>query len=130
MAKEQTTAPAAGKRRATIRMYRLGVGDCFLVSFPRAGQDDFRILIDCGVHQAQTGGSQRIKDTVQDLKKTNQTARSTWWSERTSTRTIFRDFPRSRKCWVRLARVRSGRRGPKTPTMRSPKACGRERTRR
>ena len=39
-------------------MYRLGVGDCFLVSFPRAGQDDFRILIDCGVHQAQTGGSQ------------------------------------------------------------------------
>ena len=68
MANEQTTAPAAGKRRATIRMYRLGVGDCFLVSFPRAGQDDFRILIDCGVHQAQTGGSQRIKDTVQDLK--------------------------------------------------------------
>jgi Metallo-beta-lactamase superfamily len=60
---------AASKRRATIRMYRLGVGDCFLVSFPRAGQGDFRLLIDCGVHQAQTGGSQRIKDTVQDLKK-------------------------------------------------------------
>jgi hypothetical protein len=63
------TAPSApGKRRATIRMYRLGVGDCFLLSFPRAGQDDFRILIDCGVHQAQSGGSQKIKDSVQDLK--------------------------------------------------------------
>ncbi len=63
-----TAQPAPGKRRATIRMYRLGVGDCFLVSFPRAGQDDFRILIDCGVHQAQSGGSQKIKDSVQDLK--------------------------------------------------------------
>ena len=60
---------AAGKGRATIRMYRLGVGDCFLVSFPRAGQEDFRVLIDCGVHQAQPGGSQRIRDSVQDLKK-------------------------------------------------------------
>jgi hypothetical protein len=62
------TQPASGTRRATIRMYRLGVGDCFLLSFPRAGQDDFRILIDCGVHQAQAGGSQKIKDSVQDLK--------------------------------------------------------------
>ena len=26
------------------------------------------------------------------------TARSTWWSERTSIRTTFRDFPRSRRC--------------------------------
>jgi hypothetical protein len=64
-------APASppGRKRATIRMYRLGVGDCFLVTFPRPGQDDFRILIDCGVHQAQPGGSQRVKDSVQDLKK-------------------------------------------------------------
>ena len=62
--------PAAGRaRRATIRMYRLGVGDCFLVGFPRAGQDDFRILIDCGVHQSQSGGSDRIRETVQDLQK-------------------------------------------------------------
>jgi hypothetical protein len=61
-------APADTKRRATIRMYRLGVGDCFLLSFARAGQDDFRILIDCGVHQAQTGGTDQIKKVVQDLK--------------------------------------------------------------
>jgi metallo-beta-lactamase superfamily protein len=54
---------------ATIRMYRLGVGDCFLLSFPRAGQDDFRILIDCGVHQAQPHGGDRVKQTVQDLKQ-------------------------------------------------------------
>lgn len=61
-------AAAGVTRRATIRMYRLGVGDCFLVSFPRAGQDDFRILIDCGVHQAQPGGGEQVKKAVQDLK--------------------------------------------------------------
>ncbi len=66
---EAVTPVIADKKRATIRMYRLGVGDCFLVSFPRAGQKDFRVLIDCGVHQAQTGGPQRIKDFVEDLKK-------------------------------------------------------------
>jgi hypothetical protein len=69
-AQPKQAAPAAtGKRRATIRMYRLGVGDCFLLSFPRPAQDDFRILIDCGVHQAQAGGGDRIKKIVQDLKK-------------------------------------------------------------
>jgi hypothetical protein len=68
--KKAKASPVAGKRRrATVRMYRLGVGDCFLVSFPRDRQADFRVLIDCGVHQSQTGGSQRIKDTVLDLKK-------------------------------------------------------------
>jgi len=79
--KKKATAPArksggaarksrakAAKRRATVRMYRLGVGDCFLLSFPRAGQEDFRILIDCGVHQAQSGGSARVRQVVQNLK--------------------------------------------------------------
>lgn len=67
------SAPAPASRSATatvrvrIRMYRLGVGDCFLVSFPRDKQEDFRILIDCGVHQAQTGGSERIAKVVEDL---------------------------------------------------------------
>jgi predicted metal-dependent RNase len=48
-------------------MYRLGVGDCFLLAFPRDGQEDFRILIDCGVHQAQEKGNERLKQVVDDL---------------------------------------------------------------
>ena len=68
--RKKVAAPAAAAaRRATIRMYRLGVGDCFLVCFPQDGREDFRILIDCGVHQAQSGGSRRIKESVQDLNK-------------------------------------------------------------
>jgi len=66
----QLQPSASPKQKATIRMYRLGVGDCFLLSFPRPGQDDaFRILIDCGVHQSQPGRTQRMQETVEDLQK-------------------------------------------------------------
>lgn len=32
-----------------VRMYRQGLGDCFLLSLPRAGAEPFHCLIDCGV---------------------------------------------------------------------------------
>lgn len=45
--------PASGssKLKARVRMYRLAVGDCFLVSFGKAAAGakfDFHLLIDCG----------------------------------------------------------------------------------
>ncbi|MCW0234357.1 MAG: MBL fold metallo-hydrolase [Ferrovibrio sp.] len=50
-----------------IRMYRQGVGDCFLLRFPRKDQTDFSIMIDCGVHTSQSGGSAKIREIVQDI---------------------------------------------------------------
>src|SRR5262249_3946203 len=50
-----------------IRMYRLGVGDCFLVRFKKKDGSDYKILIDCGVHISQKGGSDQIKKAVADL---------------------------------------------------------------
>jgi hypothetical protein len=45
-----TAQAAAGGYRAKVRMYRQGLGDCFLVSLKRAGDaPDYKILIDCGV---------------------------------------------------------------------------------
>lgn len=42
---------AAGGSKVTVRMYRVGFGDCFLVRFPQPGNPKFRyMLIDCGVH--------------------------------------------------------------------------------
>ena len=32
-----------------IRMYRQGLGDCFLISLPREDDKSFHVLIDCGV---------------------------------------------------------------------------------
>src|SRR5258708_2985464 len=43
-------AQAAGSYRAKVRMYRQGLGDCFLVSLKRSqNEPDYKILIDCGV---------------------------------------------------------------------------------
>ena len=44
-----TTGVTAAGPRAIIRVYRHGLGDCILVQLKRAGGNDFKILIDCGV---------------------------------------------------------------------------------
>lgn len=38
-----------GAYRAKVRMYRQGLGDCFLISLKRSQGGDYKILIDCGV---------------------------------------------------------------------------------
>jgi hypothetical protein len=44
------TTPASGYR-AKVRMYRQGLGDCFLISLPRTdgSKQPFYVMIDCGV---------------------------------------------------------------------------------
>ena len=45
--------PAARRSKSalTVRMYNVGFGDCFLLSFP-APDRPRKVLIDCGVHAA------------------------------------------------------------------------------
>ena len=35
---------------ATLRMYAVGFGDCFLLTVPRFDDRPWRMLVDCGVH--------------------------------------------------------------------------------
>jgi len=56
-----------------IRMYRQGLGDCFLLTFPRqngASQPDFYMLIDCGVIGGTQDVSQKMKAVVDDIFRT------------------------------------------------------------
>ncbi|HXT64500.1 MAG TPA: MBL fold metallo-hydrolase [Pyrinomonadaceae bacterium] len=52
--KKTVKPPTFGPNTIRIRMYRIGFGDCFLVSLPDANQLDGdthkHILVDCGVH--------------------------------------------------------------------------------
>jgi beta-lactamase superfamily II metal-dependent hydrolase len=73
----QKTAPivapgSPNKYRARVRMYRHGLGDCFLVTFPRKGKKPFQMLIDCGAlardGQFMTQIVEHIRDTVRDGK--------------------------------------------------------------
>ncbi len=66
------------KYRARVRMYRHGLGDCFLLTFPRKDREPFHMLIDCGVlardKAFMTGIVQHIRDTVR-AGKTDSKAR-------------------------------------------------------
>jgi hypothetical protein len=59
-----------------VRMYGQGLGDCFLLAFPRratggagAGRP-VHVLIDCGVLSGTPGSPQRMKQIVQDIRRT------------------------------------------------------------
>src|SRR5262245_14585224 len=70
--------PREGEVR--IRMYGQGLGDCFLLAFPRThatpavpAADTERpvyVLIDCGVITGTPNASQRMKRIVQDIRLT------------------------------------------------------------
>ena len=50
-----------------VRMYRQGLGDCFLLTFGHGGSDPRHMLIDCGSLGATTTGV-RMRDVVDDIK--------------------------------------------------------------
>lgn len=52
-----------------IRMYRQGLGDCFLLSFPR-GRARSYVLIDCGVLKGTVEGQERMRAVAADIEKT------------------------------------------------------------
>lgn len=51
----------------TVRMYRPGLGDCFLISLPRSDGGNFRILVDCG---AISSTDEELKAVVEDIRDT------------------------------------------------------------
>ncbi len=53
-----------------IRMYRVGLGDCFLLAFARPNNSPAYVLIDCGVHKAQTRGPDVMQAVVADIIRT------------------------------------------------------------
>jgi hypothetical protein len=74
MARTPNSPPRRGKAGAIakpalrIRMYRLGVGDSFLLTLPRQDGTPFRMLIDCGIHTAMTGGADRIRRAAENIR--------------------------------------------------------------
>src|ERR1043166_6900032 len=54
-------------------MYRVGFGDCFLLSFPslhNTAVETMHIFVDCGVHSAGSLGN--IETVVEDIAKTTE----------------------------------------------------------
>src|SRR6478672_6673863 len=58
---------ARGRLPVRVRMYRQGLGDCFLVTLPRQDGGDFHILIDCGVILGTDCAGARLTEVVDDV---------------------------------------------------------------
>jgi glyoxylase-like metal-dependent hydrolase (beta-lactamase superfamily II) len=66
------TAVQLEGRNIRIRMYRVGFGDCFLLSLPGAKDQDtdrlFHILVDCGVHsRGDIGTIQKVVNNIGEV---------------------------------------------------------------
>lgn len=59
----------AKEREVTIRMYKQGLGDCFLLTFPRKPKP-FRMLIDCGALKSSRYKPDSIRPIVTEIGET------------------------------------------------------------
>jgi hypothetical protein len=59
--------PANHDAFATVRMYRKGLGDCFLVEFAKDGGGKFSMLIDCGLISVATEPKKKMEEVVADI---------------------------------------------------------------
>jgi hypothetical protein len=64
---ESAPQVADGKTTIRVRMYRQGLGDCFLVTLPARGGKTFRMLIDCGVILGTKEVVSLMQDVVRDI---------------------------------------------------------------
>jgi hypothetical protein len=55
--------------RATVRIYRHGLGDCHLVTLHADGGATYRILIDCGVIIGTANATQVMTEVMEDIRK-------------------------------------------------------------
>src|SRR6266850_408320 len=53
--------------RASVRMYRQGLGDCFLITLRKQQGTPWRMLIDCGVILGTPDSFDRLREVVQNL---------------------------------------------------------------
>jgi len=66
----RTAASASKSTTVKIRMYRQGLGDCFLVTLPRDKGEPFYIMIDCGVIIGTQDATAKMQAVVKDIIKT------------------------------------------------------------
>ena len=64
------TAMAPPPGGATIRMYRHGLGDCFLLGFDVRGASPYYVLIDCGVVLGTPDPGARMTEVVKSIAET------------------------------------------------------------
>jgi len=68
----QPVARPALNYRVRIRMYRHGLGDCFLLSFPKPDGDHAHVLVDCGVVLGTSEPEKVMRQVAENVRATTQ----------------------------------------------------------
>ncbi len=63
----ETLATPSSSAAVRVRMYRHGLGDCFLLTLPSEGERPFYLMIDCGVILGTKDASAKMKEVVADI---------------------------------------------------------------
>jgi hypothetical protein len=66
-ARSRQPKTAAGQAGIKVRMYRQGLGDCFLISLLQDDGNTFRLMIDCGVILGTRDSTANLQAVVQDI---------------------------------------------------------------
>ncbi len=66
-ASKQSRRSAVDAAHVSVRMFRQGLGDAFLLQFPKAGGTTFSMLIDCGVLVGTADGADRMRKIVAEI---------------------------------------------------------------
>lgn len=69
VAKKAAVKKASAPAKVRVRMYRPGLGDCFLLTFPQAGREH-HVLIDCGVFIGTAGQKDRLTRIATHIRQT------------------------------------------------------------
>lgn len=67
-AKKSVAKKSAAGRAVTVRMYRQGLGDCFLLTFPRRPRP-CHVLVDCGALNSKHYDAELMRTVVADIKE-------------------------------------------------------------
>src|SRR5687768_5208415 len=68
-AKASPPTKRTANHRVRIRMYRHGLGDCFLLSFSKGGGKYTHVMIDCGVVLGTSEPEAVMKRVAEDVRK-------------------------------------------------------------
>jgi len=63
------TTSKTGDAGVRVRMYRQGLGDCFLISFPKRGGGRFHLVIDCGVILGTDTAATRMPQVARSIAR-------------------------------------------------------------
>jgi hypothetical protein len=64
---QESASRLQGDYRARVRMYRQGLGDCFLITLSRKTGKPFFIMIDCGVILGTSDAASKMTQVVDDI---------------------------------------------------------------